>query len=462
MKQTRAYRDAAVTWRRASLGVLLACVVMGASAGVAYGQTLKQVVETALQSHPKVLAAAAEQRAAAQDIAQARAGYFPTLDLNLGGGRENTDSPQTRALGTSSDYLTRRDAGVGVSQKLYDGKATASDIENKTARANVAASRLAEVREEIALRTAEVYLDVLNNRELVKLANDNLREHLRTEEKVRTRVQGGVSQKTDLQQAQGRTALARSVLSARGGKLRQVETNYLTVVGQMPGELVAQELPPTALLAGGSIDMPKLTQSIKLASETALTTNPTLSAANAEVAAADASVRGAKAPYYPRLNLEATAARNNNISGLSGNYNTESLMLVLRWNLFRGGADQAQERAYVERRFAAMDSAANTRRDVEEKVAVALQAKATSEERLESLQDHVKYSAEALIAYQQQLELGRRTLLDVLNAENELFTAKSNLAVGRYDDLLNQYAVEAAKGLLVKSLGISLADQPAR
>ena len=240
MKQTRAYRDAAVTWRRASLGVLLACVVMGASAGVAYGQTLKQVVETALQSHPKVLAAAAEQRAAAQDIAQARAGYFPTLDLNLGGGRENTDSPQTRALGTSSDYLTRRDAGVGVSQKLYDGKATASDIENKTARANVAASRLAEVREEIALRTAEVYLDVLNNRELVKLANDNLREHLRTEEKVRTRVQGGVSQKTDLQQAQGRTALAKSIVSARAGRLRQVETNFLTAVGKRPGEQIGR------------------------------------------------------------------------------------------------------------------------------------------------------------------------------------------------------------------------------
>ena len=109
-----------------------------------------------------------------------------------------------------------------------------------------------------------------------------------------------------------------------------------------------------------------------------------------------------------------------------------------------------------------MDAAANTRRDVEERVAVALQAKATSEERLESLQDHVKYSAEALLAYQQQLELGRRTLLDVLNAENELFAAKSNLAAGRYENLLNQYTVEAAKGLLVNSLGITLTDEPAK
>ena len=156
--------------------------------------------------------------------------------------------------------------------------------------------------------------------------------------------------------------------------------------------------------------------------------------------------------------LRADVNRNRNIGGFPGDSNNESLMLVMRWNIFRGGADQAQERALAERRYAAVDTAANTRRDVEEKVALALQAKATSEDRLESLQDHVKYSAEALDAYQQQLELGRRTLLDTLNAENELFTARSNLVLGRYEDLFNQYAIEAAKGLLVKSLGITLAD----
>jgi outer membrane protein, adhesin transport system len=458
MNHTRACQDGAVAWGRARHGVFLACAMLCATTGVAYGQTLRQVVETALQNHPRVLAAAAQQRAAAQDLAQARAGYMPTVDLNLADGKEHTESPQVQATGASSANLVRREAGILVSQKLFDGKATSSEIERQTARASVAASRLAEAREEIALKTAGVYLDVLNNRELVKLANDNLRAHLQTQDKVGLRVRGGVSQKTDLQQAQGRVALAKSTVSARAGKLRQAETNFQTVVGRMPGDLTDQQLKPTAVIQAGAIDTIRLTQSIKLASATALNSNPSLGAANAEVSAAEASVRGAKAPYYPRLNLEASANRNRNISGITGDFNSEALMLVLRWNLFRGGADQAQERALAERRFAAVDTAANTRRDVEEKVALALQAKATSEERLESLQDHVKYSAEALESYQQQLELGRRTLLDVLNAENELFTARSNLAVGLYDDLLNQYAIEAAQGLLVKSLGITLAD----
>jgi adhesin transport system outer membrane protein len=458
MTYTQAYQDPAVARLRARGGVFLACVLMCATTGLAHGQTLRQVVETALQNHPRVQAAAAEQRAAAQDLAQARSGYFPTVDLNVGAGKENTDSPQTRALGTSSEYLNRRDAGVTFTQKLFDGKATSSDVERQTARGKVAASRLAEVREEIALRTAEVYLDVLSNRELLKLANDNLRSHLDTQEKVRTRVQGGVSQKTDLQQAQARVALARTVVSARAGRLRQAETNYQTVVGNMPGNLVEQQLLPSTALEGGAVDSVKLARSIKLASESALDSNPTLRAANAEVTAAEAAVRGAKAPYFPRLNIEGSVNRDRNIAGFPGDFSSDSLMLVMRWNLFRGGGDQAQERALVERRFAASDTAANTRRDVEERVALAFNAKATSEDRLDALQDHVKYTAEALEAYQQQLELGRRTLLDVLNAENELFTARSNLTIGRYEDLFNQYTIEAAKGLLVKSLGIKLTD----
>jgi outer membrane protein, adhesin transport system len=133
-------------------------------------------------------------------------------------------------------------------------------------------------------------------------------------------------------------------------------------------------------------------------------------------------------------------------------------MLVLRWNLFRGGSDRAQERAFAERRYAAIDAAADTRRTVEERVAIALYAKATSEERQTYLEDHATLSIEVLDSYKQQLDLGRRTLLDVLNAENEVFSARSNLIVGRYDDLFNQYVIEAAKGTLVQSLGIVPVD----
>ena len=458
VRQKHACRKSATAWRHAGHSVLLACAMGWIATGTAYGETLRQVVETALKTHPRVLAADAQRRAAAQDLAQAQAGFFPTVDLNLASGKEHTETPQVRATGTDSANLTRREAGLTLSQKLFDGKATASEIDRQTARVNAAASRLAEVREEIALKATEGYLEVLKNRQLVKLANDNLKAHLQTREKVRLRVEGGVAQKTDLQQAQGRVALAKSIASARAGRLLEAEANFQATVGKAPADLDDPGAKATETVKSGAINTALLAQAIKQASETAITSSPALSTANAEISAAEASVRGAKAPFYPRLNLELSANRNENLAGIKGNYDSEALMLVLRWNLFRGGADQAQERALAERRYAAIDAAANTRRDVEERVAVALHAKATSEERLAYLQEHASLSAEVLDSYQQQLELGRRSLLDVLNAENELFTARSNHVAGRYEDLFNQYAVEAAKGLLVNSLGIAPAD----
>lgn len=427
-------------------------------AGGVQGQPLKDVVDATLKTHPRVLAADAQRRAAVQDVAQARGSYFPTLDVNLGGGRERTSTPETRVFGGSDSVtLNRRDAGALVSQNLFAGGATVSEVDRQKARLDVANSRLAETREEIALRTAEVYIDVLRNRELVRFASDNLKQHLEIRDKVRERVEGGVAQRVDLQQALARLALASSVVSARAGRLREVEATYATVVGKPAGALIDPQGSATQTLVSGAINTGRLTETIKQATDAAVVSNPALGAANAEISAAEAAVRGAKAPYMPRLNLELSSNRNENIGGQRGNADTDAALLVLRWNLFRGGSDLAQERALSERRYAAIDSAANTRRDVEERVAVALSAKATSEERLAYLRDHASLSAEVLQAYKEQLDLGRRTLLDVLNAENELYVSRSNLSSGRYDDLFNQYAIEAAKGTLVKSLGITTA-----
>src|SRR5262245_26150793 len=85
------------------------CGVVMLAASVVNAQPLKDVVEATLKTHPRVLAADAQRRAAAQDVAQARGGYLPTLDVNVGGGRERTSSPDTRALGSDAVSLNRRD-----------------------------------------------------------------------------------------------------------------------------------------------------------------------------------------------------------------------------------------------------------------------------------------------------------------------------------------------------------------
>ena len=438
-------------------GKVAACALSLAFAGITlpasgYAKSLNEAVAAALASHPQVRAADAAVRAARLDVDQARGGYFPSLEVNLGGGRETTESPQLKALGQSSSTLSRRESGVTLSQKLFDGFGTRSEVERQRSRLDFADARAADTRETVALRVVTVYLEVLKNQELVKLARDNIVSHQQTLQKVQQRVRGGVSQRVDLQQVEARLALARSTLTSREGKLRESEANYESAVGEVPRDLRDVALKPSALLKDGVIDPGLVTQSIKTVTETALARNPNIAAAEAEVAAAEAARKGANAALMPRLNLELGANRNKNISGISGDFNNETAMVVMRWNLFRGGSDQAQERAFAERHVAARDTAIDARRQIQERVAVALQAKAASEERLAFLEQHVKSSTEALGSYQAQLDLGRRSLLDVLNADNELFTARSNMVAGKFEDILNLYAIEAAKGLLVMSL----------
>lgn len=420
--------------------------------GCGYAKSLNEAVAAALSSHPQVLAAEAAARAARLDVDQARSGYFPTVDVNLGGGRETTESPQLKALGLGSSTLPRRDAGVILTQKLFDGFATRSEVERQSARFSVADYRAADARETVALRVVTVYVEIVKNQELVKLARDSIVSHQNILQKVQQRVKGGVSQRVDLQQIEARLALAKSTLTAREGRLREAEVNYQRLVGEPPRDLKALSHQPLRLLKGGIIDPELIDQAVRAETDAAFGRNPSIAAAEAEVSAAAAAKRGANAAFLPRVNIELGANRNRNLSGIEGEFNNESAMLVMRWNLFRGGGDQAQERAFAERHVAARDLAIDVRRQVQESVAVALQAKATSEERLAFLEQHVRSSIEALESYQAQLDLGRRSLLDVLNAESELFTARSNLVTGKYDDILNQYAIEAAKGSLVMSL----------
>lgn len=451
---TQVLRDRCDGWMNSRVAT---CALSLAFVGAAvpdcgYAKSLNEAVATALSRHPQVLAADATARAARLDVDQARSGYFPTLDVNLGGGRETTESPQLKALGLGSSTLSRREAGVTLTQKLFDGFATRSEVERQSARFSVADYRAADARETVALRVVTVYVELLKNQELVQLARDNIASHQQILQKVQQRVKGGVSQRVDAQQVDARLALARSTLTAREGRLREAEVNYQRLVGEVPRDLKVLSLQPLRLVKGGMIDPELVTQAVRTETDAAFGRNPNIAAAEAEVEAVAAAKRGAHAALLPRVNIELGANRNRNLSGIEGEFNNETAMLVMRWNLFRGGGDQAQEKAFAERHVAARDAAIDVRRQVEENVAVALNAKATSEERLVFLEQHVRSSIEALESYQAQLDLGRRSLLDVLNAESELFTARSNLVAGRYEDILNRYAIEAAKGSLVMSL----------
>jgi adhesin transport system outer membrane protein len=415
----------------------------------AHALTLQETVQKTVQTHPNVLANASERRSIDHELEQARAGYFPRADISLGIGREHSDNPSTRAISTTEPNLTRGEAALTVSQMLFDSFAVQSEVARQQARVSSSAYKVYGTAEATGLRAVEVYLEVLRRQELVALAKDNLLAHQRTYDQVKLRSEGGVGRKADLHQVEGRLALAQSNLLAEEGNLRNTETNYLRVVGE-----AAQGLVKPADPAGSGF--PKSEQE---ALQQALANHPILKSAIADVAAAQAQHEASKSKMFPRFDLELSTSSDNNIDGIQGTNQDYATMVRMRYNLFAGGADLARENQTAQLIQQAGDIRDNTHRQVEESVRLSWNAFTTARERLVPIKQHMDSSEQTRDDYRKQFNIGQRTLLDLLDSENELFTARSDYVNAQYTELFGKYRVLADMGKLNESLNVKLPEE---
>lgn len=430
--------------------LLLTVLVAGPLSAI----TLEDAVQLALTTHPQLTGGAAAVRAAGQDVSEARAGYLPSVDLDTRFGNEHSNIKQLNRPNNDDD-LWRRESGVTVTQLVWDGMAIASEVQRRVALLNSAEHSLEDTQNALAFKAVEAYVDVLRNRELVELARANVDAHDQVLKNVEAKSGSGVGNKADVAQARARLALAISTLTARQGGLLEADARYVRTIGDAPGELAKPNAPPSGLVKDGSVDQDDLASATDAAQQEAIAQHPAVMRSKADVAAALAIIKTARSGYQPRVDLQGTLRRDNDVGGITGNRDTSSLMLVARWNLYRGGADRAQSQSAAERKTEADNKLDDTFRSIAENVAIAMQSRATSESRLVHLRQYVDASQGTLEAYRAQFEISRRTLLDLLNAESELFNARSNLTAGTYDDLTNVYFVEASKGILAGKFGVS-------
>lgn len=428
-------------------GLLLASVSL-ATLTSAYGQSLEQAVSQAVATHPDVAAAANERNAIEQEVERARAGYKPTVDVEAAAGFESSNNTSTRArartLRKDSNYrdMFRTEARATVSQMLFDGMATSGRVDQQLGRLSAADTSVMEAKERVALSAVEGYINVLRARELVTLARANVDTHKQYVEMIKSRVDGGRGNSGDLRQAEGRMALAEANKLAFEGELLNAEAIYTQAVGAAPGGLNNPMVPY------GSVP-----QSVSGVVSRAVQNNPAVKTSQNNVAAAAGALREAKAAFYPRLDAEGTGALGNNLDGISDENNELQAMLRARWNLYRGGADQARERERIARAEGAKAEIALTQRQVEEAAAQAYYRLATATNRIAPLNTHVASAETSRDAYRSQFDLGQRTLLDLLDSEIELFNARTALINARYAQDFSAYEVLANMGDLVAMAG---------
>lgn len=403
-------------------------------------QTLPEAMQKALEVHPEIQAGVNARAAADYQLRAAKGGYLPRVDVTAGYGREGTDSPST---GNRWETLNRGESAIRLRQMVFDGFATSNEVGRQQATVNARAYSLMDTSERTALDVAQVYLDVLSRREMVRLAEENLRNHERILDQIKLRTSRGVGRLADLDQAEARLAQARNNLITEQTNLADANTNFLSVVGQMPDELSAPA--PFIDLLPATLDEARAQM---------VESSPVLRSAESDITAAEKQYDAAKSSFYPRFDAELGRTADNNIDGTVGHNNEWQAMLRMNFNLYAGGSNKAdlESKSYLANQ--ALDIRNNALRQLNEELGLAWNAQENANAQLPIAQQYVDHSNRVRSAYQQQFSLGERTLLDLLDSENETFTAQRRLVEVKNIQLFTQYRIKATIGQLLKSQGV--------
>jgi adhesin transport system outer membrane protein len=280
------------------------------------------------------------------------------------------------------------------------------------------------------------------------LAERNLQEHQKIYDEIKGKVEKGVSSKADLAQITSRFSSSQSALLIARRELFDLQAQFFSVVGREPGQLVAPV-----------IDRKLLPATLDDALVLARSNHPQIQSAQADVNAVQQELRAANSGYYPTISLDAEVYHNDNYGGFDGHDNGSRVMLNMRYNLFNGfkTTNKAKASGWRYREAHAIKDQAIIRNVENAKMAW------NAAQYLKQQEEVLKVNVDAAVAtddgYRKQFNIGRRTLLDVLDAKIEVYLARRNYLNTRYDRLLSEYRLANAMGILMYALRIDYPEQ---
>jgi outer membrane protein, adhesin transport system len=419
-----------------------AALLCTAGAGAQSNEALKAAAQKAINANPDVTARFNAFRAAADAVDAARGGYYPRLDLSASAGRDR-DTLSSRT--PEEQTLSRSGASLSLTQLLWDGLATKNEVGRLGHEKLARYFEVVDATEQTTLEVARAYYDVLRYRRLVQLAEDSYVSHRSAFNQIQSRVKAGVGRGVDLEQAGARLALAESNLSTEASNLHDVSARYQRIVGEVP----PKSMPVPLLLKQG------VAATATEASADAVSRNPAISASIEMLRSARelASVR--ESAYQPKVEARLRSGRGKNFDGVRDQRSDSSAEIVLNWNLFNGGADRARVRQQVNLVNQAADQRDKACRDARQVVAIAFNDTRKLADQLLYLDRNTLAIEKARDAYRQQFDIGQRSLLDLLNSENELYTARRSYANAEYDLGIAYARTQAAVNRLGVQLGLT-------
>lgn len=405
---------------------------------------LRDAVAVGVLTNPTTEAVSNNRRATDEELQQAKALYRPSINMSADTGFQSINSNPDGSREGHSD-LYRSQASLTLTQMLFDGFATKFENERQYHRVRSASHRIRESAEFNGLSIIESYLDVLRQRELLTIAQENLKMHNEIMNQIVESANAGRTTQADVEQTKARLNAAEAQEAAVRESLNSADVNYRRIVGDFAQPDIQVPTPPRQLLEAD----------VEAEVKQALTHSPTLDTKEADVNVADAERHATKSTLYPKVEFQAGVSAGSNLSGTEGTTKSASALVVANWNLYRGGGDEARSREFVYRYAQAKDERNAAARSVEQDVRRTWASMVSAGERANAFRKQADANGMVVEAYKDQFNLDRRTLLDVLDSQNEWFVSRSNAINNGYLEMFAVYRLLALRGELLPALGVS-------
>jgi adhesin transport system outer membrane protein len=406
---------------------------------------LGAAAQKALLGNPDVTARFNAFRAAADAVDAARGAFLPRVDVQ---GTVGNIDDNIRSRSPASDNYSYNGAAISATQLLWDGLATKNEVGRLGHEKLARYFEFVDTSEQTALEVARAWYDVLRYRELVRLAEDNYVQHKFLSDQIQSKVKAGVGRGVDLEQAGARVALAESNLSVETSNLHDVTARYQRLVGEAPPAQMALPKPLTGNLpatAGAAV-------------AAAAERNAAISASIEGLRAAREAAKVRQGAFQPTVEARVRTGYGHNFDALLDQRRNTSAEITLNWNLFNGGTDTARVRQAANLVNQAADARDKACRDAHQTAAIAYNDTKKLADQIAILDRNVLAIEKARDAYRQQFDIGQRSLLDLLNAENELFTARRAYGNAQYDLGIAQARTQSALQQLTAQLGLARID----
>ncbi|MCD8554607.1 TolC family protein [Seleniivibrio sp.] len=407
---------------------------------------LKDVMTEISKTSPEIRESVNVYDSLNAELKMAKTGYNPVISAYLSGGKEITDGVDTD---NKREDLNATSATISLKQNIFNGSGTVNYVRETEARVMSASYDVLNTANQVFLSTAEAYITVLQEKELLDIALDNVTTQAQILAQIQEKTKSGFGKISDLTNSQARLALSRANYIAQQQNLKQALVKFHRQTGRF--------------LSSDEFEIPDMSYNLPKSAEEmvdiAFVNYPAINVSDYNIVAKKYGKKRVNAQYYPIVDFELKATHNDNTGGDKGSTDIQSAMFSMNYNFYDGGKRGAEKQLRTAEMMKEYERSYIERRNLIESVRLAWNIKEAEELKMPFLKDYVDLTLKTRDAFVEENKLGRRSLTEVLNIENDYNTSKTAITKSKYTIMIAYFRLLQSTGILINEYDKDLAKK---